>query len=346
MASTVYCKTFKKWLSPINSCPQQQEEPEISFKNASSKSQKELSSVFMAFQKALEREDIKRRGSDWTVDHLCKFIRWIPTYHSPSLTPCKKHMKGVGKSIKETWKERFTCVTPVSNRLLERYQQELGQNKYHEPFSRILMDVVVITLSKQYKLIVRFEEMLSVEGFPTSRPNYVIYTQDCLILGCIEAKAVGHVTKDSIVQCILQLFSLHTKAKGSLFGIVTDGFDFIFIVLKKDGTLHLESESQTSTPDSSQSQPDTRPSILTRARSLFLRVNTTSPSTSSQSVESGDAECKIHRIRKWEDLEDVVAIINRLLHIVQSDGERDEPNKGKGGRKLTRKTTTRKQKLG
>ena len=61
-------------------------------------------------------------------------------------------------------------------------------------------------------------------------------------------------------------------------------FDFIFILLKKDGTLHLESEPQTNTPDSSQNQLNTRPLVLTRAGRSLLRHFRVSTSSSLRSI--------------------------------------------------------------
>ena len=199
--------------------------PDISFEKATTR--EELSPCFLEFLNKLTEEDIKIPGSKWGVDLLKKYNDCLPIDFSLSLTPNKRGTVKMGKQIKLAWKTSLEFVGPAATlfrtRSLKSYHKDLYLNKYHEAFSRTLIDPLIFALSSQHKLVPRFDEALTVAGFPTSRPDCVIYTQSREILGCIEAKAVGHITHNAIVQCFLQLFSLHTKARGLLFGIVTDG---------------------------------------------------------------------------------------------------------------------------
>ena len=49
--------------------------------------------------------------------------------------------------------------------------------------------------------------------------------------------------KNASVQCKLQLLSMHTRARNSLFGIVTDGYSFKFMKLDANGIFHFEKET-------------------------------------------------------------------------------------------------------
>ena len=96
-----------------------------------------------------------------------------------------------------------------------------------------------------HELHLEFQETLDVEGLPTSRPDYVIYTKNTKILGCVEIKGTNLVAQKALVQCRLQLLSLHTRANHSLFGIVTDGKTFILMTLDEEGIFHEEEDYGT-----------------------------------------------------------------------------------------------------
>ena len=77
---------------------------------------------------------------------------------------------------------------------------------------------------------------------PNSIADYVIYSRDGEILGAIETKNGGCLKAESVIQCMLQLLALRRKAPHTLFGIITDGVRYVFIVLTEDGTFEFEQD--------------------------------------------------------------------------------------------------------
>ena len=75
---------------------------------------------------------------------------------------------------------------------------------------------------------------------PNCITDYVVYNSEVEALGVIETKSGGRVKAESVIQCMLQLLALRTKAPHTLFGVVTDAVYYIFIVLTEDGTFGFE----------------------------------------------------------------------------------------------------------
>ena len=75
---------------------------------------------------------------------------------------------------------------------------------------------------------------------PNCIADYVIYSRDGDILGAIETKNGGCLKAESVIQCMLQLLALRRKASHTLFGVITDGVRYVFIVLTADGTFEFE----------------------------------------------------------------------------------------------------------
>ena len=101
---------------------------------------------------------------------------------------------------------------------------------------------ILTAFISHHELHLEFQETLDIKGLPTSRLDYVIYTKNNKILGCVEIKATNFVAQKALVQCRLQLLSLHTRANHSLFGIVTDGKTFILMTLDEEGIFHEEED--------------------------------------------------------------------------------------------------------
>ena len=95
-------------------------------------------------------------------------------------------------------------------------------------------------------MILRMEKKLNIEGLPTSKPDYTIYSRKGEIIGCIETKATGKLLPKSVVQGMLQLISLQPRASNALFNIITNAFQFIFVLYKRDSTFQLQLESNIS----------------------------------------------------------------------------------------------------
>ena len=104
-------------------------------------------------------------------------------------------------------------------------------------------------------------------------------------LGVVETKNGRYLTRDSITQCMKQLLVLHQKERevrkrnGPLFGVVTDALHFIFITLTQDKRFEFEKENHGETSHSSETIID---------------------------------EIKVHTANTWQDLDNIIAIINGL----------------------------------
>ena len=86
----------------------------------------------------------------------------------------------------------------------------------------------------------RLEDKVNVKDLPNCIADYVVYNSEGEALGVIETKTGGKVKAESVIQCMLQLLALRTKAPHTLFGVVTDAVRYIFIVLTEDGTFEFE----------------------------------------------------------------------------------------------------------
>ena len=168
-------------------------------------------------------------------------------------------------------------------RKCENVLDHLANEAYPENAVRGYIDDLINKITRNKEMTVLREEQLKVDGLPISKPDYTIYYKR-RILGCLETKASGAITKKSIVQGILQLISLREKASNTLFNIITDGYQYIFILYERDGTFKLESLQKT------------------RQKRL-----------------------KIHTVKKREDLEEIVAIVDALLQSGQDEVDRENP---------------------
>ena len=70
--------------------------------------------------------------------------------------------------------------------------------------------------------------------------NYVIYNQSDDVIGIVEAKAGGCLATESVIDCMETLRHLQAKASHRLFGVITDGAHYVFVVLTTDGVFVLE----------------------------------------------------------------------------------------------------------
>ena len=209
-----------------------------------------------------EKSDLESSASTWNMEHLKRHRKTLkinyvqPYYHKLTEeflaynVPDDLFMK-----IQERYVELATVYLgmPVTQAL------ELGQDvsflramqnyQFREATTRVFIDTLITPTLLPLGMQVRLEEPLykhkdkKNSTLPISKADYVIYSSDGKILGAIETKNGGYLTAESVIQCMLQLLALHRKAPHTLFGIITDGVRYVFIVLTKDGTFEFERES-------------------------------------------------------------------------------------------------------
>ena len=120
------------------------------------------------------------------------------------------------------------------------FLQRLLIGEYGKGTSRAFIEALITAIAFENKMQLRPEEKLYVKDLPNSIADYVIYNHKSEALGVVEAKTGGSLNADSLIQCMLQLLALHTKAPHTLFGVVTNAFRFVFVVLTEDGMFEFE----------------------------------------------------------------------------------------------------------
>ena len=186
-------------------------------------------------QKCVEgvKSDRKTSGCKWNYRRYSPYENCFKTITDLELTPLFHKKYSIHRFIDPLTK-KVKSADPLS--ILSK------KNSEREVRYLILDDLLAEFVNKN-DLCLRMEETLKIQNLPTSIPDYVIYTKTNEILGCVEAKKTGKVDENALVQCKLQLISLHTKAKNSLFGTLTDGYSFKFMTLDANGTFHVEKET-------------------------------------------------------------------------------------------------------
>ena len=186
-----------------------------------------------------EKFDRKTSGCKWTDGRFSKYKDWFETKSDLELTPL--YSKTAAR-IRDALVEKAKCVdcgfTGSSD-----IPDILSKPKYESKVRYLFINDLLAKFLNKHNLCLQPEELLQTEGLPTSRADYVIFTKTNEILGCVEAKKRGKVDKNSSVQCTLQLLSLHTRAKNSLFGILTDGYSFKFMKLDANRIFHFATET-------------------------------------------------------------------------------------------------------
>ena len=192
-----------------------------------------------------KKSDRKRSGCQWTDRMFSKYGKCFEKRFDLEITPLEDDddclSKLVGR-VKDEFKKRAKCVDNKFTGNTEEIPGIVSKLK-SERRVRFFINDLLTEVVNQNDLCLRIEEPLTFPGLPTSIADYVIYTKTNEILGCVETKWSESFDKNAIVQCQLQLLSLHTKVNHSLFGIVTDAYGFIFIKLDANGVFHLEKET-------------------------------------------------------------------------------------------------------
>ena len=183
------------------------------------------------------KTDLTKSGSEWSVDMFKKYEWSLKIYDNLHLRKSAE-MGKIPKQIKDSYKGLME--------VFEDDPTEPNPANLGEPLMRVFIDAFMIPIARRHRVILRSEVQLYTQSkgkhydLPNSRADYVIFTRGGKVLGCIEAKDKGGLIQKSIVQCILQLISLREAASNTLFNIITDGFNFIFMKYMKNGDLKLD----------------------------------------------------------------------------------------------------------
>ena len=221
--------------------------PAISFaSSATNENIDGLANEFKAKLKLqLELKDLRTSGSKWTVPMFCRYLVTPPALNiSYDLQlPRSPKLGEIGKNITDAYKQHAEIFEDHD---VELIPSQLCQQSYGQQTARVFAIDFFTPILRRNQLILRTDQELYIsrrgirQKLPNSQANYVIFTRDRNPLGCFEVKDKGTLIKKSIVQGMLQLISLREKAPNTLFNIITDGFQFIFMTLDSNGTFHLE----------------------------------------------------------------------------------------------------------
>ena len=193
-----------------------------------------------------KKSDRKTCGSEWTHRMFSEYQDCFPTKFDLELKPLFD--ENYSKATVDRIKYVFTEKAKILDNEFTGNTEEIPNLFYSKLKSEAKVKCFIVDLLtqvlNQIDLRLEPEEPLEFPGLPTSRADYVIFTKKTKrILGCVEVKWSESFDKDALVQCQLQLLSLHTKVNHSLFGIVTDAYGFIFMKLDANGIFHLEKET-------------------------------------------------------------------------------------------------------
>ena len=208
------------------------------------------------------KSDIECSSSTWKIDRFKKYINtfkinFVKPYHralteaSPPHFPAYNVPDGQFSSIQQRYLELASVYLGVQ----VTQELELGQDvsflkklqncDFREATTRLFIDALITPILRGNGMQARLEEKLyQTKDWNPTVPNciadYVIYSGSGDILGAIETKAGGSLNAESVIQCMLQLLALRRKAPRILFGVVTDGVQYMFIVLAEDGAFEFE----------------------------------------------------------------------------------------------------------
>ena len=209
------------------------------------------------------KSDIEYSSSTWKIDRFAKYIntlkiQFVQPYYKAlkEATPLHFPAYNVPDDLFSLIQQRYLELDCVYLEAQATQALELGQDvsflrelqkcEFREATTRVFVDALITPILQRYRMQVRLEEKLykTTKDWNLTVPNciadYVIYSRDGEILGAIETKTGGCLRAESVIQCMLQLLALRRKAPHTLFGVVTDAVQYVFIVLTEDGTFEFE----------------------------------------------------------------------------------------------------------
>ena len=140
--------------------------------------------------------------------------------------------------------------TSVSNDLNNIRQKvpffkKLQGLEFDEATTRVFVDAVITPILQQNQMQVRLQVKIDKIQDNSTDPtyftaDYVIFNQSDDVIGIVEAKAGGCLATESVIDCMETLRHLQAKATHRLFGVITDGAHYVFVVLTTDGVFVLE----------------------------------------------------------------------------------------------------------
>ena len=213
--------------------------PDITFQNA--KEKETQSATINKFIEMLKTHPayLGTSASCWITYMFfrCEKMRCIQVRNDLKISISGRRIPGyLWKRVKHHYKEIAMCIgtTDEITVLLSKLKVQ--------PKVAYFINAWLIPFVRLHNLHLELEETLEVQGLPTSRPDYIIYTKNNQILGCVEIKRAKVVAQKALGQCRLHLLSLHTKANHPLFGIVTDGSTYILMTIDEKGIFHQEED--------------------------------------------------------------------------------------------------------
>ena len=178
-----------------------------------------------------------------------------PEWDTPKMIPVN--------SIKERFEDlaqiHIDARYAIGDDSPEKLLKPLFDQKFHQLTNRQFVLALLAPVMKENCLVLRFDDLLSLNLQPPKeaknvvkkwRPSFVIYSEynnQPIPLGVVQVTSGGNVNMKAVYQCMIYMFVLRTKARHSLFGIVSDGRHHVLISLDTYGTFHLEGNADRQT---------------------------------------------------------------------------------------------------
>ena len=194
-----------------------------------------------------EKADVHSSGSTWNYDMFNNYIENLlrtgcqftfPKIIKPSHLDVRR--KKIMSNITQSYKERgvVLCGIPIytvqslsPKEILAHLTKNSMKEEAVKEFFNAMLIPILLEVNAKYLPAVKLES----KSLPSSICDYVVYNHLGQAIGVIEAKARGKLNDKSVVQCLLQLLSLQKQERicKDFFGIVTDAYHFIFILLRQ-----------------------------------------------------------------------------------------------------------------
>lgn len=205
-----------------------------------------------------QKPDMKMPGSAWNLDMLAKYFsldvaHYVKSDHDMLTQPDNKKADD-NKEIQEILESLGISAEEV---IISRTGLHLLQ--YHVSLSeysvRMILDSLLRGICRQariedairlypddFEIILRPQHSMKRQGLPTNIFDYVLITSSRLhpqhFVGIIEVKKPDTMDKKAVAQLVIQLMSLLTATEdpdSTCFGVLTDGYRFLFAYANKDG---------------------------------------------------------------------------------------------------------------
>ena len=207
---------------------------------------------------SLLKQDVKKSCTKWSTGTLVKYLSKTAKSRLPiEFEPMPEELEGheglddVVQKAEANLKE-IVSVCLLVEATTEQVYSQLGNNGLNEATRRFFVNALMTPILRQSKTMICSEAILYPDPkknqphLPRAAADYAIYKKDfgeIQLLGCIEVKSHKTFNAKAIVQCMMTMVSLQTRAKGSLVGVVTDGYNYVLMRLTRD-RFHLITEDE------------------------------------------------------------------------------------------------------